>query len=73
MKPDGSLAKLSDDALDQVAGGMTADQEEELHGMAAHLKQMGCTKERAKGYFMISDEQLLQEYYDYIDKNWDQL
>lgn len=74
MDVKGSLNSLSDDSLNQVAGGMTAEQEEEMHGMVAHLKHMGVrSKESAKGYFMFSDEQLLKEYYDYIDANWDSL
>lgn len=74
MKSDGALNKLPDELLEQVAGGMTDDQERTLKNTVAYLKQREYTLDDALGYFTaVNDPALRREIQDYLIANWDLL
>ena len=72
MEHDGIMKKLSRELLEQVAGGMTADQEQHVRASMLSVKEHGLDQEFALRVMdTVEDEALRQEYKDYIIQNWD--
>lgn len=72
MKSDDTLNKLSDELLEQIAGGLSAGEVLLINATIASMKKEGYSLEAALETFStIKDPRLRQETLDYVAANWD--
>ena len=74
MKPDDTFNKLSDELLEQIAGGLSGGEVILINATIASMKKEGYSLEAALETFStIKDPRLRQETLDYVTANWDRL
>lgn len=72
MEREEMMQKLSDELLEQIAGGMTAQEEQHVRESILSIKEHGLDQEFALRVMdTVDDPVLRQEYCDYIIQNWD--
>ena len=72
MKPDDTFNKLSDELLEQIAGGLSGGEVILINATIASMKKEGYLLEAALETFSaIKDPRLRQETLDYVAANWD--
>ena len=72
MKSDGTMNKLSDELLEQIAGGLSGGEVILINATIASMKKEGYSLEAALETFStIKDPRLRQETLDYVAANWD--
>ena len=72
MKSDDAVNKLSDELLEQIAGGLSGGEVILINATIASMKKEGYSLEAALETFStIKDPRLRQETLDYVTANWD--
>ena len=72
MKSDDAVNKLSDELLEQIAGGLSGGEVILINATIASMKKEGYSLEAALETFSaIKDPRLRQETLDYVAANWD--
>ena len=72
MKSDGTMNKLSDELLEQIAGGLSGGEVILINATIASMKKESYSLEDAlETLSTIKDPRLRQETLDYVAANWD--
>ena len=72
MKSEDAVNKLSDELLEQIAGGLSGGEVILINATIASMKKEGYSLEAALETFStIKDPRLRQETLDYVTTNWD--
>ena len=72
MKSEDAVNKLSDELLEQIAGGLSGGEVILINATIASMKKEGYSLEAALETFStIKDPRLRQETLDYVTANWD--
>lgn len=72
MKSEDAVNKLSDELLEQIAGGLSGGEVILINATIASMKKEGYSLEAALETFStIKDPRLRQETLDYVAANWD--